>query len=77
MVVSFSGPRPCTLAEPHARTAAVFVSELDDGRYQSAKRRTYWRPILLTLTHLQANADFASFIVGEVNAGMFKDCLYL
>jgi hypothetical protein len=55
------------------------LAGLDASRYQSARNAalTGDRPIHLALTRLQTNADFASFIVGEVNAGLFKDFLYL
>jgi hypothetical protein len=34
--------------------------------------RVDWRPLRSTLAYLQTDTDFASLIVGEVNAGLFS-----
>ena len=37
--------------------------------------RVDWRPLRSTLAYLQTDTDFASLIVGEVNAGLFSSVL--
>jgi hypothetical protein len=39
--------------------------------------RADWRPLRSTLAYLQTDTDFASLIVGEVNAGLFSSVLNL
>ena len=62
------------MADALANVIAVFSSSTQPPR---PGRRAHWRRGPSTLACLQTNADFAGFIIGEVNAGLFKDFLYL
>ena len=60
------------LSQPDAGTAAVLVDELDAGCFQHPLRRpAHRRTLHSTLAYSQTDADFAGFIVGEMNAGLF------
>jgi hypothetical protein len=59
------GPRPTVwIAIPEKHGAASCRSSKNWGTAES------------TLAHLQTDADFAGFIIGEVNSGLFKRFLY-